>query len=143
MSTPLRREDVTTELKALITEGFKRHSIEHTGIDGVRDQPVAFVSYDSKDAVKGAVVVMVFWGQLHVKTLWVAEDWRGTGLARELMEKAHDYGRSHKCDFAFVETMSFQAEGFYQKLGYTTEFRRDGYAAGTAFVYMQKNLKED
>lgn len=140
--TALRREEVTPELKTFITEGFSRHAIEQTGMDGVRDQPVAFTAYDG-DQIMGTVVVLIFWGQLHVKNLYVAPEYRNCGVARELMMRAHNYGISHNCDFAFVETMSFQAEGFYNKLGYKTEYRRPGYAADTAFVYLQKSLKED
>lgn len=138
--TAIRREDVTPELKAFITEGFSRHAMIETGVDGVKDQPVAFVAHDREGEAIGAVVVLLFWGQLHIKNLYVDEKCRGQGIARALMDKAHDYGRSHRCDFAFVETMSFQAEGFYAALGYETEYRRAGYAAGTSFIYMQKKL---
>ena len=38
---------------------------------------------------------------------------------------------THKCPFAFVETMGFQALEFYEKCGFKLEFTRAGYARDT------------
>ena len=56
------------------------------------------------------------------------------------MEYALTYGRDNKCSFAFVETMSFQAIGFYQKIGFELEFTRSGYKRDTSFYYLRKSL---
>lgn len=57
-----------------------------------------------------------------------------------LMECALKYGSDKACPFAFVETMSFQALGFYRKMGFELEFTRSGYKHGTSFHYLQKLL---
>jgi GNAT superfamily N-acetyltransferase len=131
------KASVTTE--TFINEGFRRHNFEQTGLHG-RQPSVAFTLRDGDD-LAGAVVVKLFWGQLNVISLFVADKWRGQGVAQRLIDRAHDYGRENGCDFSFLETLSFQAEGFYRKNGYETEMRRDGYAAGASFLYMKKNLK--
>ena len=79
-------------------------------------------------------------GALHVKYVYVDDAYRGQGLATRLIERAFAYGRENKCFFAFVETMSFQALGFYQKMGFQLEFTRPGYAHGTSFHYLRKDL---
>ena len=56
------------------------------------------------------------------------------------MKNALKYGKENKCPFAFVETMSFQALDFYQKLGFQLEYTRTGYAHGTSFHYLRKDL---
>jgi len=56
------------------------------------------------------------------------------------MEHAFTFGRENKCPFAFVETMSFQAVEFYQKIGFQLEFTRSGYAHGTSFHYLRKDF---
>jgi hypothetical protein len=56
------------------------------------------------------------------------------------MKKALQYGRDKDCPFAFVETMSFQALDFYQKMGFQLELTRTGYAHGTSFHYLRKDL---
>lgn len=42
-----------------------------------------------------------------------------------------------------VETMSFQAPEFYQKMGFKIEFSRPGYAKNNCFHYLKKNLKTE
>jgi len=56
------------------------------------------------------------------------------------MEKALHFAKENGCHFAFVETMQFQALGFYQKLGFELEFSRSGYANDGIFHYLKKNL---
>jgi GNAT superfamily N-acetyltransferase len=50
--------------------------------------------------------------------LWVAEAARGAGHGRRLMEDAEAYARSRGAVGATVETHSFQARPFYERLGY-------------------------
>ncbi len=71
------------------------------------------------------------------------ECYRCQGLGTELMEVAFKFGRENKCPFAFVETMSFQALGFYQKNEFQLDFTRSGYSHGTSFHYLQKKLIEN
>jgi ribosomal protein S18 acetylase RimI-like enzyme len=56
------------------------------------------------------------------------------------MEHVFNFGKENGCHFAFVETMSFQAPEFYQKIGFEIELKRDGYTAGTSFYYLKKVL---
>ena len=93
-----------------------------------------------KDMFVGAIVVQVFWGQLHIKYLFLNENYRGRGLGCQLMNHALEFGKKRGCRFAFVETMSFQAPAFYQKMGFTIEFSRAGFAKNTSFHYLKKDL---
>jgi ribosomal protein S18 acetylase RimI-like enzyme len=126
------------KLKQQIYEGFREHAIATIGFDETF-APVSFVASD-EGQFAGAVVVELFWGTLHVKYVFVKEEYRKQGIATKLMQKAFEYGKEHKCAFAFVETMSFQALGFYQKLGFVLEYTRSGYSHGTAFHYLRKDL---
>lgn len=56
------------------------------------------------------------------------------------MQHALEYGKLRGCRFAFVETMSFQAPEFYQKLGFSIDFKREGFDAGASFYYLRKIL---
>lgn len=136
------REAVADEHKAFFDEGFSRHAVAQTGTDGAKGAAQAFVMRDDAGVIRAGVVARIFWGQLHIKNVLCDDALRGKGYAAQLMREAHDYGRQQGCSFAFVETMNFQAEGFYRKLGYVTEFVRPGYAAGTSFIYMKKELED-
>lgn len=134
----IRQQSLTENLKKQVYEGFSRHAIAMTGYDE-KLESVAFVAMDA-EKFAGAVVVEQFWGALHVKYVYVDEEYRNQGLATHLMDRAIAYGRENKCLFAFVETMSFQALEFYQKMGFQLEFTRSGYAHGTSFHYLRKGL---
>jgi len=134
----VRQQSLTEDLKKQIYEGFGRHAKAMTGYDETFDS-VAFVASD-KGSFVGAVVVQLFWGALHIKNIYIDDEYRGKRVGSRLMECALKYGQSNKCPFAFVETMSFQALDFYRKTGFELEFTRSGYKHGTAFHYLRKIL---
>ena len=64
------------------------------------------------------------WGRsayewLFVELLFVPESLRGAGLATELMARAEAIARERGCTGVWLDTFSFQARPFYEKLGYT------------------------
>lgn len=83
----------------------------------------------------------LFFGNIYTDQLWVDPDHRLKGWGKALMEKVFAHGRAHKCTMATVNTMSFQnAREFYEKLGYTVDFERRGYAFGSSFLCLKKDL---
>ncbi len=135
----IKEQSLSERLKKQIYEGFSRHAIAITGHDEKFDA-VAFVANAKRDSFAGAIVVELFWGALHVKYVYVEEEYRGHGVATKLMQHALAYGQDNRCPFAFVETMSFQALGFYLKMGFELEFTRSGYMYETSFHYLRKEL---
>lgn len=139
MKHQITQTTLTPELKASIYAAFSKHAIDSVGFDGLAGEPVAFEIMEN-DVSLGVVVCQLFWGNLHIKYLLTNKEHSGHGIARALMEHAFTFGKENGCHFAFVETMSFQAPEFYQKLGFEIELKRDGYAAGTSFYYLKKVL---
>lgn len=135
----IKLQPLSNEFKRQIYEGFSRHAIAKIGHDEKFDA-VAFIASNEKSSFIGAVVVELFWGALHVKYVYVEDEYRDCGIATKLLEHALSYGRDNQCPFAFVETMSFQALGFYEKMGFELEFTRSGYKHNTSFHYLCKNL---
>ena len=130
---------LTPKLKKHVYEAFSKYSIQSTGMDGLAEEPISFEMYEHQKFL-GCVVLQMFWGQLHIKYLLVEEQHRGKGHAKTLMNQAFDYGKKRGCQFAFVETLNFQAPEFYQKCGFTTEMISQGYDKGVSFYYMKKEL---
>ncbi len=142
MKLQIRQNKLQDHIKKRIFEGFGEHSIEITGIDGVAEDPISFEIFNDQEFI-GAIVVHLFWGQLHIKYLFVEKPYRGQGIARELINHACEFGKLRGCHFAFVETMNFQAPKFYQKMGFKMEFSRSGYAENTSIHFLKKNLTTD
>ncbi len=141
MILQINQNKLTDEIKKKIFNGFGQQAIESTGINGLSEDPISFEIFDGTEFV-GAIVVQPFWEQLHIKYLFVEKNYRGKGIARLLMNHALEYGKKRGCQFTFVETMSFQAPEFYQKMGFTIEFSRPGYAENTTFHYLKKSLND-
>jgi ribosomal protein S18 acetylase RimI-like enzyme len=139
MKLQIQQNKLRDEVKKRIFDGFGSQAIESTGINGLSEDPISFEIFDGMEFV-GAIVVQPFWEQLHIKYLFVEKNYRRQGIARLLINHALEFGKKRGYHFAFVETMSFQAPEFYQKIGFTIEFSRPGYAENTTFHYLKKSL---
>lgn len=82
------------------------------------------------------------WGQAAgVGMTWVRDDHRGTGVGTSAMTAFENEARSRGCTHVFVTSFTFQAPGFYQRLGYREIFRWESVpTAGRDDVHMRKEL---
>ena len=101
-------------------------------------QPFAIFLRDEAEIVAG-LAGQTYCGWLFVKHLWVSDGLRGRGVGRELMARAEVLARERGCHSAWLDTFSFQAPGFYEKLGYQ-EFGRLDYPPDHHKHFMQKRL---
>jgi GNAT superfamily N-acetyltransferase len=86
-----------------------------------------------------------FWGAtmfewLHVGLLFVPESLRGQGIGSALMAAAEDEARKRGCRGAYVDTFSFQAGPFYEKLGFTQFGTLHDYPPGHSQIYFCKRF---
>lgn len=95
---------------------LKLHSEAAVGMPVVH-VPFGVVAYDGARLL-GSIVGKIFFNWLHVDLIWVAEDARSKGIGRRLMKLAEDDARRMKLSGIEVWTQSWQAPGFYRKLGY-------------------------
>jgi len=103
--------------------------------------PFAFFIRDDDSEIIAGANGFVIYGAVYTDQLWVDKLYIGQGYARKIMYKVHELGNREGCKIATVQTMSFQgAQGFYEKLGYTPEFRRTGYVNGSNCIFMSKSL---
>ncbi|MGD9704334.1 MAG: GNAT family N-acetyltransferase [Acidimicrobiia bacterium] len=80
-------------------------------------------------------------GYAKVEWLWVSEEHRGEGLGRRLMEAAEREAASRGCHLVRVDTHTFQAPGFYEKLGYSVIGHAPGAPLGHAEVFFSKAVR--
>jgi GNAT superfamily N-acetyltransferase len=101
---------------------------------------VNFVLRGERGDVLGGVLGQLWGGWLQVAHLWVAEAARGAGHGTRLMENAEAYARSRGAVWATLETYSFQARPFYERLGYEVFSTLEGYPLGHVKFYLRKAL---
>jgi GNAT superfamily N-acetyltransferase len=81
------------------------------------------------------------WGEcLEIDYLWVDEGLRGQGIGRRLLLHLEQAGKERGARLALLDTFSFQAPGFYERLGYQTFGLIEGYGGHHAKHFMRKQL---
>lgn len=81
------------------------------------------------------------WGEsCRIQTVWVHEALRGQGYGQALLAKAEDEARARGCHVIVLESHSFQAPAFYQKLGYQVVGVQQDYPVGHSQTFLQKRL---
>lgn len=79
-------------------------------------------------------------GYARVEYLWVDEARRGQGLGRALMNAAIEEARARGCVTMVLDTHTFQAPGFYERLGFTEVGRTADTPVGHGQVLYQRRL---
>ena len=87
------------------------------------------------------------WGEtllswLHVDLLFVPETLRRAGIGRRLMGEAETEAVRRGCIGAWLDTYSFQARGFYEKLGYSLFGTIDDMPHGHSRFFVKKQFSE-
>jgi GNAT superfamily N-acetyltransferase len=91
-------------------------------------------------ATDGGLTARIGFGWMFVELLFVPERLRGQGVGRQLMEQAEVVARERGCTGIWLDTFTFQAPGFYQKLGYAVFGEIADYPPGNSRFFLQKHL---
>lgn len=102
--------------------------------------PIALLVESADGTSRGGLVGSIYWNALAIDMLWLDETIRGQGIGRALLQEAEAYARSRACALIHLDTMSFQARGFYEKQGYRLFGALTGYPNGVERYYMVKHL---
>lgn len=97
---------------------------------------------DENNNIVAGLTGKTYWGWLHVEYLWVNEHQRGEGLGSSLMLAAEKEAANRGCVGSMLDTFSFQAPEFYQKLGYQPFGVLHDYSGGHQRFYLQKALTD-
>jgi GNAT superfamily N-acetyltransferase len=126
------------DLRNIVQTMVDYHNVAMTGQG--EWYPVAFFLRDENGEVLGGLLGDIWAAWLHVRTLAVAAPVRGRGFGKELMKRAEHYSVERGCTDAFLDTFSFQARSFYEKLGYQVFGTLENHPAGHQHYFMTKNL---
>ena len=98
------------------------------------------ISLREGDKVVGGIVGEVWTTVLYIQLFWIEQKLRGkdhgTKLIRAIEQEAKRFG-ARQC---YVDTMSFQAPGFYRTCGYSEFGSIEGYPDGVTRHWFTKSL---
>ena len=77
---------------------------------------------------------------LYIYLLYLPEDLRRAGLGRQLITQAEQEAIKRGCRGVWLDTFSFQARGFYEKLGYTVFGTIEDYPPGHSRFFLKKTF---
>lgn len=128
------------EVWSAIGNPLKRMNDARSGrMDQFSTFALTIVAPNSDEIVGG------LWGEiardyLYIDLLFVPEAARGTGVGRSLMYQAEQEAVRRGCHAVWLSTYSFQAPGFYQKLGYRVFGELPAYPLGHSSIFLTKML---
>ena len=88
----------------------------------------------------GGLLGETYWGWLYVETLYVSDELRGQGWGTKLLAEGEAEALRRGCRAVHLDTMSYQALPFYEKLGYTVWGTLENFIDGHDRYFLQKQL---
>lgn len=80
--------------------------------------PLFIAAKDAEGTLVGGLMAFTQLAWLKIDRMAVAPSRRRQGVGAALVDRAEREGRARGCRHAYVDTMSHQAPGFYERLGY-------------------------
>lgn len=125
---------------AVIDAGLTSFNEQQSALADVR--PLAVITRDASDTVIAGLLGRT-WGLCgEIQVVWVDEKLRGQDIGTRLVRQAEAEFQSRAVETVFLETFSFQAPEFYEKLGYQPFQSVDGFPDGIRKVWFIKRLTE-
>ena len=132
-------DTVDAQVVQLLDDRIYEFNASRTGIDDAR--VIAILLRD----LEGEIVAGLYgwtWGQCcEVRILWVHERLRSQGVGTRLMAAAEHEARARGARQMVLSTHSFQAPGFYSRLGFEPVGRVDDYPIGHQSIFLRKVLR--
>jgi GNAT superfamily N-acetyltransferase len=131
-------QEPTQEAQLAIFELLKEYNLAH----GVSFEAEKFLIElrDSTGAMVGGATGDSRWGWLFVGGFAVGQAYRGQGWGRKLMAQVEALACDRHCHTIWLDTYSFQARPFYEKLGFRMFAMMEDYPPGHQRFMLSKKL---
>lgn len=126
------------EVRSIIAAGLRSHNNHHAGEPG--NLPLAVLLRNSAGEVVGGLWGSTYFRWLHVELLHIPPHYRHCSLGSTLIHVAEVTARVRDCVGVWLDTFSFQAPDFYERLGYTRFGTLKDFPPGHDRFFMWKPL---
>ncbi len=104
-------------------------------------RPLTILLSDSATGeIVGGLNGATIFSYLHVDTVFVPPPVRRTGWGRKILLEAEAEALRRGCHGAWLSTFTFQARGFYERLGYSAFGTVEDYPPGHSLIFLSKRL---
>ncbi len=116
--------DISKENKQFLDRGLELYNFSKNKwlnpiIYKSKQKCFGFYAYDDNTIIGGAYGFIDDGYWLFLDLLFVEERYRNNDIATNLMEKVEKFAKENQCMGIRTDTWSFQAKGFYEKMGFT------------------------
>jgi GNAT superfamily N-acetyltransferase len=132
-------DKINPATECLIESGLAEYNHALAGYTDARPLMVLISDPISKEA-HGGLIGRTSLGLLFVDLLFVPDWLRGHGLGSRIMTAAEAEAKRRGCSASVLYTISFQAPGFYERLGYRVLGRIECQPPGYTRLCMTKSL---
>lgn len=136
---PSQADAQSESLAAFLTDRIYEFNVKATGLDDglllagcIRD--------DAGDVIAG-FNGHTWGGSCELANVWVHENYRGRGIGALLLSAAEAEAVARGCVQVVLATHSFQAPGFYERMGYVRKYTIEGRPQGHTDVIYVKTLR--
>lgn len=124
----------------VISEGLGNNIIKQVGTIELGKSVRIFIR-NRNNKVVGGIIGDVFGGWVYIALLWVEESLRNKGYGTKLVNLIEEEARKLGCKYAHLDTYSFEARPFYEKLGYGVFGTLEDYPEGYCKYFLKKVLR--
>jgi GNAT superfamily N-acetyltransferase len=132
--------ETADELRHAVNSGLYAYNDQFAG--PMESSMLSIGARDADNKIIGGLVANLQpgWKWMTVQRLWIEESHRRAGIGRRLLEAAEKEAQRLGCLHVAVDTMEFQARGFYEKLGYRVYAVQEDYPAGHRKFLLRKTF---
>jgi len=130
----------TPQMRQAIVEPLVEFNHSRIGKPETYRPLVILLSHPESDDIVGGLYGSTAFSHLWIDLLFVPESVRGLGIGRKLMTQAEAEAMRRGCRAAALDTFSFQARGFYERLGYSVFGVLNDCPPGHSRFYLTKQL---
>jgi ribosomal protein S18 acetylase RimI-like enzyme len=122
-----------------VMNGLQNFNAAFIGFDN--PQKLAVTVRDGAQKIVAGLLAQTNWNWMYIGWLWVDEKYRRRGIGKQLMSDAEREAKRLGCDHTHLTTLDFQAQEFYETLGYEVFAALEDYPRGHTRFMMKKKIR--
>jgi GNAT superfamily N-acetyltransferase len=132
----------SADAEMVILDGLGQNILKNIGKVEL-GRPIKIFVRNEMDQVVGGLIALAFGGWVYISLLWMEESLRNLGYGTRLVRLCEEEAVHLGCEYAHVDTYSFEARPFYERLGYELFAALDDYPKGYCKYFLKKQLTNE